>query len=502
MNVKNVFCKIGMIPLIIVLSVGMLAGGFALAEDVGPQSPGAEIWKFPLDGNVYNDGASEIDFGWRFYEWVGTADYHTFGIYAFETTTNPFFTQSSDGPTSNFTTTITALQDITGETGDIYNPEYPTDNHTWIVPAGFPPGTYWATASFFNEESGKIETASTTVYVLQATGDLTVVKNEIGDENESWEFRIYGPDNPTSLYDSTTIVGDGSYTFTDIPVGVYVVREILLANWACTPSLPDAGHYTDPDVEATVIFNDETTVTFENEPQVGNLVIHKATDPTGMEADWTFSISGPTSDSDSTDGGTVTFSGIPVGSYDIQESIKAGWVCTEIYEDVVGDGLDYDGDPDDGHIEDVDVVIGATTHVYYTNQQLGAIRIFKYNDENNNGTQDGLEAGLAGWDFTVSGVSGTWTTDGGGYVTVPNLTPGSYTVTETLKAYWVNTEPGVLTTDPFDVGPGETVDVVFGNYQPERVVPTLGQWGIIIMSAVFVALLVWVGVRRRRLALG
>ena len=215
--------------------------------------------------------------------WAGTADYHTFGIYPQNQPTSPIFLQSSDPPSSDFDPAIQALQNIDSVSGtDIYHPEYPSDNHTWTVPENFPPDTYWAIARLYNKETGEIETAITTIYVLQANGDLTVVKDEVGDADESWDFRIYGPDDPFSLYDSTTIVGDGSHTFVDIPIGVYVVRETLLANWGCTPSLSDAGHYTDPDVEATVNFNAETTVTFVNEPLIGTLVIHKATDPTGI----------------------------------------------------------------------------------------------------------------------------------------------------------------------------------------------------------------------------
>jgi len=97
-------------------------------------------------------------------------------------------------------------------------------------------------------------------------------------------------------------------------------------------------------------------------------------------------------------------------------------------------------------------------------------------------------------------------TDGTGYIVVQDLIPGSYNVTEKTGPpapagwAWVNTDPPSGKTKPATVPSGGMDEVWFGNWLVERMVPTLGQWGIIAMSTVFAAMLVWFGLRRRRLA--
>lgn len=77
-------------------------------------------------------------------------------------------------------------------------------------------------------------------------------------------------------------------------------------------------------------------------------------------------------------------------------------------------------------------------------------QLFKYNDLNGDGNYDPGEGetGLDGWHFTVSGPGGyaaAGDTSGGGFLVLPNATEaGAYTVTETLQANWVNTDPGDL----------------------------------------------------------
>ena len=175
------------------------------------------------------------------------------------------------------------------------------------------------------------------------------------------------------------------------------------------------------------------------------------------------------------------------GSYTVTETLKSGWQNT---------------DPVSGTGEKVVDITGGSDTVQFGNRELGKIDIFKYNDENNNGVQDGAEAGLSNWQFTVSGVAGTFITGGTGHVVVPNLVPGSYTVTEVIKPGWVCTEPidgtGIIT--PVGVTSGDTTYVTFGNYKPEVPVPTMSEWGMIALSTAFGAILIWFGVRRRRLA--
>jgi hypothetical protein len=98
------------------------------------------------------------------------------------------------------------------------------------------------------------------------------------------------------------------------------------------------------------------------------------------------------------------------------------------------------------------------------------------------------------------------TTGADGCVVVSGLDSGTYTVTEELKAGWYNTRPGG--DPPYEqeviVETGlDCARVEFGNREEIKdvppMIPTMNQWGIIAMIAVFAGLLVWT-VRRKRLA--
>jgi hypothetical protein len=102
--------------------------------------------------------------------------------------------------------------------------------------------------------------------------------------------------------------------------------------------------------------------------------------------------------------------------------------------------------------------------------KLTDICVFKYNDLNGNGVQDGGEPPLAGWQFTIRDSSGGVIAQG---VTNANgvycrntrpLVPGVYTVTETLQSGWTSTNPGGATpTRTVTLAAGQTLQVPFGN---------------------------------------
>jgi len=136
-----------------------------------------------------------------------------------------------------------------------------------------------------------------------------------------------------------------------------------------------------------------------------------------------------------------------------------------------------------------------------TVHQAGAnLEIFKFNDIDADGINDTEDFGLDGWHFSVTGPENfpDVVTSGGGWIRLYDITPGTYTVTEVLKPDWTNTKPGGA--EPYEqtvlVESGKTAYVEFGNKGPE--VPTLTQWGIIGMAALFLAGLVVLGVRQRQ----
>ncbi|MDY6912359.1 MAG: hypothetical protein SVM79_08400, partial [Chloroflexota bacterium] len=102
----------------------------------------------------------------------------------------------------------------------------------------------------------------------------------------------------------------------------------------------------------------------------------------------------------------------------------------------------------------------------------GELIIFKYDDIDGEGegyTPGDGDVGLEDWDFTISGVPGTFSTNSSGLITM-TLDAGDYTVTEALPLPpgWTNTDPGAPA--PYDkvatVPSGGSVQVNFGNWAP------------------------------------
>jgi hypothetical protein len=95
--------------------------------------------------------------------------------------------------------------------------------------------------------------------------------------------------------------------------------------------------------------------------------------------------------------------------------------------------------------------------------------VIKYLDASSNGQQEGNELLLSGWTIEVfDSVTGDLIasdiTDSAGTVLFDNLTPGSYTVCETLIDGWIN-PTGNLCVD-VDVNVETITEVAFGNRQP------------------------------------
>ncbi len=75
----------------------------------------------------------------------------------------------------------------------------------------------------------------------------------------------------------------------------------------------------------------------------------------------------------------------------------------------------------------------------------GNVTGFKINDQNSNGIQDAGEGFVPGWNITIrndaTGVAINGATDTTGFYRFNAIRPGNYTVTEEVKAGWVNTTP-------------------------------------------------------------
>jgi len=97
----------------------------------------------------------------------------------------------------------------------------------------------------------------------------------------------------------------------------------------------------------------------------------------------------------------------------------------------------------------------------------GQIIAFKYYDVNQNGVYDQGDYELQGWQ-QICLDSDCRVTDEMGFVYFGLLSPGDYTVCETLKDGWVNTEPGGGTLcHTVNLIANQQVRVHFGNYEED-----------------------------------
>jgi len=505
MKIKKRFYKFGIIPIVLILIAGLFAGGAVLAEDGGVE-PQAETGIGIEPDSIYNDGAHEVEIWWNV-EYTGTANYSTLALYAGEAgSVPPMFIQYSDGRgTDNFTGAIAGLGNINDSSSPYNQPEYPTANHTWMVPV-LPAREYQIAVKLYKNGGLLPVTASTNFDVLEATGCLKVRKEAYltGVGQAGWRFDIYGPDDPGNFVQTVYTESDGEVTLCNLPIGEYTVVEEMQDNWTSrTPGGSEPYEMT-----KTVLFDTTVTVTFVNEPSPGCIWIHKYEDDTPLGSygnnpatepgldNWEFKVY-EASDLDTpvatvyTDSsGNYTLCDLEIGDYRVVESDidTANWRCT---------------DPGSSLYKEVTVESGSTAPVKFGNQQLGSIKIIKFEDLEPFG-EDNDETGTTGmsWLYSIDG-SGTYTTSATtGYVIISGLTPGNHTVAEKtpLPNNWINSYPETGYSQVVNVVAGSETEVRFGNRYVERLVPTLGQWGIIALSAAFVLLLIWFTTRKRRIA--
>jgi hypothetical protein len=282
-----------------------------------------------------------------------------------------------------------------------------------------------------------------------------------------WEFTIAND----SGYSKTVTTGDGGstrcgtcdycVTVCDLAPGEYTIIETLKDGWTCTTGNPRT---------VTVICDKTTRVDFGNRQEcTGCVKIYKYEDKDGdgkkdsgesYLSGWDFIVTD--SHGDSWSGttsryGYVTICDLPTGDYTVTETPKDGWKNT---------------DPADGSgTKTVTVKCDKKTKVYFGNRQecTGCVKIYKYNDKDGDGKKDSDESYLSGWDFIVTdshGDSWSGTTGRYGHVTICDLPTGDYTITETPKDGWTNTDPadGSLTKTA-TVTCETTEKVKFGNKQ-------------------------------------
>lgn len=165
--------------------------------------------------------------------------------------------------------------------------------------------------------------------------------------------------------------------------------------------------------------------------------------------------SGPTGED-----GTTTFPGLTPGEYYVCERTQPGWTNT---------------DPMSASGCKTATVGNSGGSVVFGNAANATLNILKYNDANLSGSMDPGEAPLGGWDFSLhagdssagSVLDTTTTVDGIASFTV--AAGGTYTVCETIREGWSNTDPadglGCRTVSSTATTSAASIDLEFGNIE-------------------------------------
>ena len=271
---------------------------------------------------------------------------------------------------------------------------------------------------------GKAEAATTitNTYTLQ-TGSLKITK-ALGDSApeeaalKTYSFTITGPKN----YSKTVSVDGAGYVIVeDLVPGTYTVTENTEGTAIEGYDLEvTGGGEVNVVAKATAL----TTVTNTYKLQLGSLKITKVLGANAPESALTktykFMITGPDNYSKtvSVEGaGYVIVSDLVPGSYTVTEVLDGAAIA------------DYDLEVTGGG--EVNVVakdVAGTTITNTYTRQVGSLKITKVL-----GANAPESAASKSYSFTITGpdnYSKTVSVDGAGYVIIPNLIPGTYTVTE------------------------------------------------------------------------
>lgn len=309
---------------------------------------------------------------------------------------------------------------------------------------------------------------------LELTGDVSIVKEASRESTQSFGFT--GDLGAFSLVDDGT--PSNTQAFLGLDPGTYDVTETVPAGWSLGSIVCDGD-----DDGGSVVNVAGATVSIDLDPgeqiactfldteipaMEGTVVIVKDAIPDGPQSfDFTGGLGAfSLSDSSPVDK-SITFTGVTAGTYDVTETVPAGWDLTGI----------VCVDPDGGTTVDVgmatatlDVDDGEVVTCTFVDIQRGSITVEKT-------TQPPQMNGQL---FDFGGALGAFSLGDGGSTTVMNLVPGTYDVTETVPMGWLLT--GIVcddTNSTFDLGTatasivldaGESVTCTFTNSLPGTLV--------------------------------
>lgn len=242
---------------------------------------------------------------------------------------------------------------------------------------------------------------------------------------------------------SGTITGGGAGTVTDATDHDY---EVTAGTYSVTETVPTGWTQTSNTCTDVVVAAGGTSYCTITNTQKGHIVVNKVT--SGDDATFDFTTTGTGYTGFSLSHGQSNDQEVVPGAYTVSETAVAGWSS---------DGGVCDNGETPGSL---DVEAGETVTCTFTNTKLRNITACKYDDTNGNGVKDGSEPLLDNWSMTLTPGSVTQSTVDG-CTTFTNLSPGQYSVAETLKTDWYNTTP---LSQNVTLTSAQNETVYFGNF--------------------------------------
>ena len=335
-----------------------------------------------------------------------------------------------------------------------------------ITLSGLPVGTYTVkeskadvdgyTLTVDGKETAEITKDNTAEVTLtntytQNTGSLKLMKTSNGhDTPADAEFTITGPDGYSKTVKYSELK-DGSITLSGLPVGTYTVKESKadVDGYTLTVNGKETAEITKGDTAEVTLANTYTRNT-------GSLKLTKTSKGHDTPDDAEFTITGPDSYSKTVKyselkNGSITLSGLPVGTYTVKES-KA---------DVDGYTLTVNGK------ETAEITKGDTAEVTLANtytRNTGSLKLTKTSKGHD--TPDDAEFTITGPDSYSKTVKYSELKDGS--ITLSGLPVGTYTVKES-KADVDGYTLTVNGKETAEITKGDTAEVTLTNtYKPNN----------------------------------
>ena len=288
-------------------------------------------------------------------------------------------------------------------------------------------------------------------------GNGQLDSGETGIAGRTVFLNLDGTGQPDANNPSTTTDANGNYSFAGLAPGTYTVEEVVpFGQTATTPSQVvvvtanatasgvNLGELARPSIRGTVFDDANDNGRLDpGETGIAGRTVFLNLDGTGQP-----DARNPSTTTDAN--GNYSFSGLPPGSYTVEEVVPAGHTATTPSQAVT---------------------VTANANVFGVNfgEFVGSsISGTVFNDVNVNGRRDGGEGGLAGvrvfLDLDGSGVpdavNPSTITDASGDFTFSGIAPGTYSVRQVLPGFGViaTTQPVVVT-----VVEGQTATADFGD---------------------------------------